>query len=452
MPEWLQTALNAAQDRWHSPTGFAVALTAVAGGLISMFAGIDITEVQFVEWLVIGTACAVTGLVWWKTRLPRVMPGRIGFGVAIQYEDSQHAKQLRSDFVLALCDLITSTGHGTLFQFIELPESVTRRILSADEATAFARKCRLHFLLYGRARKRDLPDGPAHVLDLRGLVRHAPIKHQWSQQLGSEFAAVLPNRLLVAAEGDVLRFQFAAKHIDAVSLYVIGTAAALSNDLQLAEQLLVDAESRLRNGGTKAYDVLRSRLRDLVRRRLSEVYKEGLARQIRRHTQTRDVAAIQEAEAIIANLRQYAQDGYDVHMVAAMAAFTLHRDMETARSEIRACCNSPDAAWRYSEAFLHAYEGDLQRAYVSYRGAFESPLADPTVPTQCEEFIQGIIEEEPDRPWLYYCLGLINYRVKGDTIAALKDLRRFVDEVDTKRFAQHVGYARRWIEEIEKVN
>ena len=307
MPDLLQTALNVAQDRWHSPTGLAVALASVAAVLIGAFAGIDITEVKFVEWLVIIAAGAVTALVWRATRLPRVMPGRIGFGVAIQCEDSQHAKQLRSDFVLALCDLITSTGHGTLFQFIELPPSVARRILSADEATGFARQCGLYFLLYGRARMRDLPDGSSHVIDLYGVVSHAPIKDSQSQQLGAEFSAVLPNRLLVPAKGDVLHFQFAAKHIDAVSLYVIGTAAALSNDLKLAERLLVDAESRLRDGVTRADDVLRDR----VRRRISQVYKELLARQIRRHTRTRDVAAVQEAEAVIANLRQYAQDDYD---------------------------------------------------------------------------------------------------------------------------------------------
>ena len=452
MTEWLQIAINTAQDRWHSRTGLAVALASVAAVFIGAFAGIDITEVLFVEWLIVFAACAVMGIVWWVTRLPRVMPGRIGFGLAIQYEDSQHAKQLRSDFVLTLGDLITSTGDGNLFQFIELPISVARRILSADEATRFAKQCRLHFLLYGRARMRDLPGGASHVIDLRGVVCHAPIREKWSQKLGAEFGAVLPNRLLVAAEGDVFNFQFAAKHIDAVSLYVIGTAAFLSNDLKLAEQLLVDAESRLRAGITKADGFLRSVLRDRVRRRITEVYKARLARQTRRHTITRDVAAIQEAEEIIANLRQYAHDDYDVHLAAAMAAFALHRDMETARMEIRACRNSPDAAWRYSEAFLYAYDGDLQRAYESYRRAFDSPLADPTVPTQCEEFIQGIVEEEPERQWLYYCLGLINYRGKGDPMAALSDLRKFVDEVDTVRFAKYVGYARRWIDEIEKAN
>ena len=178
MTEWLQIAINTAQDRWHSRTGLAVALASVAAVFIGAFAGIDITEVLFVEWLIVFAACAVMGIVWWVTRLPRVMPGRIGFGLAIQYEDSQHAKQLRSDFVLTLGDLITSTGDGNLFQFIELPISVARRILSADEATRFAKQCRLHFLLYGRARMRDLPGGASHVIDLRGVVCHAPIKEK----------------------------------------------------------------------------------------------------------------------------------------------------------------------------------------------------------------------------------------------------------------------------------
>ena len=444
MPDWLQFAINAAQDRWDSRTGLAVALATVTSLLIGAFAGIDIAEVSLIEWLVVVVACTGTWFVWWATRLPRVMPGRIGFGLAIQYEDSEHAKQLRSDFVLALGDLITS--HDELFQFVELPVSVARRLLSTDDAAHFARQYQLHFLLYGRARMRDLPDGASHVIDLRGLVRHAPIKKAWSKALGAEFGAVLPNRFLVATEGDVFAFQFAARHIDAVSLYVIGTAAVLSNDLEVAERMLIGAESRLR----RADRVLRSALRDRVRRRISEVYQVRLTRLIRRHTKTRDVAAIQEADETIGKLRQYTQDDYGVHMVAAMAAFALRRDMETAQKEIQACRKSPDSAWRYSEAFLHAYDGDLQRAYRSYRSAFGSPLGDPTIPTQCEEFIQGIVEEEPERQWLYYCLGLINYRGKDDPVAALRDFRRFVDKVDTERFREHIGHALRWIDEIER--
>ena len=86
-----------------------------------------------------------------------------------------------------------------------------------------------------------------------------------------------------------------------------------------------------------------------------------------------------------------------------------------------------DATWRFNEAFLFAYEGDLENAYRSYRRAMEAPFDDPTLPAQCEEFIQAIIEREPEKRWLYFCLGLINHRVKGDLMAAKLDYQHFLD-------------------------
>jgi hypothetical protein len=69
---------------------------------------------------------------------------------------------------------------------------------------------------------------------------------------------------------------------------------------------------------------------------------------------------------------------------------------------------------------------------------------------QCEEFIQIVIDEEPDRGWLYYCLGLINHRAKGDLKAARDDFARFVDGVDKVRFGRHVAIAAEWVREIDE--
>ena len=237
----------------------------------------------------------------------------------------------------------------------------------------------------------------------------------------------------------------------AVARYVIGTAAALSNDFPLAEQLLLDSERRIQQFVGRAEGAALSVLLDRVRKRLADLYAEWLARLGRRHTRSRDVAAIRESEEVIAKLRRYTADAYGVHLAAAIVAFVLHRDIETARRESQACSGSTDATWRYSEAFLHAYDGDLESAYRSYRRAFESPLRNPNVPTQVEEFIQTVIDEEPERQWLYYCLGLVNFPAKGDLEAARNDFQRFVDSADTQRFNRHIEIARQWIEEIDVV-
>ncbi len=62
----------------------------------------------------------------------------------------------------------------------------------------------------------------------------------------------------------------------------------------------------------------------------------------------------------------------------------------------------------------------------------------PTVSLQCEEFINEILAREPDKEQLYFCLGLINYNVKRDYSAAIRDLERFNRSSVADRYPEEV--------------
>ena len=451
MPEWKKELLGYVQERWPTRTGLTVALCTVAVLLVYAFAGIDLGQVSLSEWGITIISLLVISILWLKTRLPHVPKGKVGFGVAIQFEDSEHEKRLRSDFLLALRDLLAAPHLRHEFWFVELPKTVAKRITDPEQAQWVAKKANLHFVLYGRARLRQMPQGSAHVIDLRGLVRHAPISKEVSKRFGEDFGKVLPSRLIVGPDGNMFACEFAAKHVDAVARYVIGTAAALSNDFQYAEQLLIDSENRLKSFVENAEGSPISVLLDTVQRRVRELYQIWLPALVQRYTFQRDMGALHEAEEIAGKLKQYDPNNYAAHLCAATCAFVFHRDITQAQSEIEACRKLKDGIWRYSEAFLHAYEGDLESAYRSYQKGFQSPLSDPTVPTQCEEFIQMILDSEPERYWLYYCLGLINYRAKGDLQSARADFRRFVKRAELPRFKTQAEIAAKWIEEITAI-
>jgi hypothetical protein len=131
-----------------------------------------------------------------------------------------------------------------------------------------------------------------------------------------------------------------------------------------------------------------------------------------------------------------------------MSAFILRRDLEGARREIESCKGTPDALWLFSLAFIPAYEGNLDDAYRSYQKAFARPLSDQSAVGQVEEFIQRVIDEEPDRPWLYFCLGLINHKAKFDLASAETDFQKFLSGVDHTRFPRQVEAAKKWLSEI----
>jgi len=143
-------------------------------------------------------------------------------------------------------------------------------------------------------------------------------------------------------------------------------------------------------------------------------------------------------------------DDYQTRQSAAVCAFLLHRNIPLARREYEACRDVDDASWRYGEAFLAAYEGDLDRAYRWYRDAFSAPLLEETIPIQCEEFIQIVLEAEPEKYWLAFCLGLINHRAKGDLVAARRDFEAFLGCAEREgRFPNQIRAAMEWIREID---
>lgn len=87
----------------------------------------------------------------------------------------------------------------------------------------------------------------------------------------------------------MLLFEFAARHIDIVSRYVIGVAAGLSDNLTYAEELLLDSRTKLEalvaGGDAPALAPLRSR----ISTRLGEVYDILLAQTRRRFGSRRPI-------------------------------------------------------------------------------------------------------------------------------------------------------------------
>jgi hypothetical protein len=73
---------------------------------------------------------------------------------------------------------------------------------------------------------------------------------------------------------------------------------------------------------------------------------------------------------------------------------------------------------------------------------------DATVPNQCEDFINIVLDAHPDKPWLYFGLGLINYRAKEDFESAKRDFGAFLDKVEAFKFPKQIEVVKQWLGEI----
>lgn len=73
----------------------------------------------------------------------------------------------------------------------------------------------------------------------------------------------------------------------------------------------------------------------------------------------------------------------------------------------------------------------------------------PSTPLDAEIFIGDVLEAEPDKIQLWYCLGMINYFCKGDIHSAKKDFLRFIELASkNERFNTSVKFAQEYLSEI----
>jgi hypothetical protein len=397
-------------------------------------------------WSFVGAAFVIPCVVWLVTnRVAPVPRGKVGVALAITCDDEKHDRQVRADFIMKLQELLTRDPQSANFHLIVLPRHRAERVVALPDANHESAKLRAHFMLYGTVRRRVIRGRESHVIAFEGVVRHALVPASVQNDLASDFTNVLPRRVTLAADSDVFAFEATAEWADVSARYIIGLAALISGDVAYAERLFLDVERRMASGrpGIEPLRQISNRLPE----RFRTLYDAWLRHLTDGYTMTRERSYLERADQVATKLLARDPRHPGAKLMKAIAEFSLRRNIAAARDLVSRARLTGDATWRYSLAFLDAYEGNLDAAEAEYQRAFKGPLNDVTVPVQCEEFIAGVIQEEPNRVQLHYCSGLINYYAKRDCTGATRDFMAFLSATDSQRFPRQRAAARQLIED-----
>ncbi len=430
--------------RWIAPglAAFAVLLTSTGGGKDAP------------SWWAVGAASftllATRGLWAYSNHIPRTPVGRVGLIVAIVADDSQHEKQLRADFIAQLRKLLEPDKDLTKFFILELPRWACVRCTDPEAATRVLREARGCIMLYGTAKRRRLAGQESHLLEVEGIVLHAPITPEAGAVLSTDFRAVLPPRVYFPVDNDAFAFAATSELTEIAARYVIALAALVSADLRYSEQMLLSVEARL-----KSIRVTSGSIQDIGRKlptRFIDLYTAWLNALYDAYFMSRRPAFLEEAERVVNALLKRDPTNAQALLFSAIAHFVLRRDVHAAKQAAYACRRITDQTWRYSYAFLLAYEGKTDRAREQYEIAFNGRIANVTVPVQVEEFIQIVLAEEPDQVQLHFFSGLVNLRAKGDLKGAHRDFEAFLACESSSHFPDEVALSRRYLSECQSTS
>lgn len=425
--------------RWHDPIGlfsaWAMATAAIAFTPLNWPANV---VVGLLLWLIIG------GVWLWARRPPRTEKGRVGVAIVIAPPKTDAERAFADDFVGEIRRLLVRGSAGKSFQVIVPPPHVSRQLVAddPDSVESLRQRMQCHFILAGQVRVRKLNGKDHLVLDLSGAVAHKPIPDEVQRVFATEFTELLPRRITLPSDQDLLAFTFTGEWTNLVAKYVIGLAAALSGDLDYAQALY---ESVREEAAAKTVDSpVADKIAGRIPQRLAEVHeaRANASFKIWRDSKRPDIAAaiksnLDQIDPTLLSNRRYAS-------LRAIAAFVVDRDPDAALAQLEPMKREADGVWYWNAGFLHAYKGNLRKAAQLYRKGSLAGLP-PDVPAQLEEFMTWVLAEEPGLTQIHYCLGILNRDVKGDTRRVREEFDSFVRLTPSGRFEKELQLARDWL-------
>ena len=409
--------------------------------LISLAKKIDWLEVLIIAVLLCGIF-----LLWFFTRRPvKTSRNKIGIVIGITAENKKERQRLRSDLILSLQREISGGQH---FEVLALSEYHAGKITSKETAGKYHRSTRGHFIIYGCCKIRDHHGTQHYVLDLEASVAHSPIPDKISMELSSEMRSLIPPQQLFPVSEELDGFTITKEMIGSAARYIVGLASLLSGDLITAFNLHAGLWEEVKREGATAQPLSNSHA-FLGAKLPTRLALEGvaLASFFYRSKQNQ---YLEKMKRCLDTVEEVDPRNYGAYLLRGIYYFLAERDIEKAKQQIQKSRNERDAAWQFSDAFLAAYDGDLERAHKIYKRAFMGNVKE-SIPLDVETFIRDVLDQEPSKIQLWYCLGMINYFSKGDPQLAKEDFERFVDEANKiGQFNRSIEFAQKYISEIER--
>lgn len=436
------------KNQWRRPISLIIFLFLAGSLSVYWLSDIEIENINRTKIIIVISILLLISIIWaLYRRLPKNRKGKLGLLVAISIDNIKQRGIITDDFLFHLRDLLQKSKAKYPFHLIVMPQYYAAKISGIDEAQYFLYKSKSHFMIYGRGRIRDFDGKEQHILNLEGIVRHRPIFDEISNSFASEFSELFPRRLIIARENDLFSFEVTADWVRFVAMYIIGIASLLSGDLDYSRTLFEELNRRLINIKINLPAIIKIKQR--LPSRLAEVYLQQARNYYNYWRKTHSIETLEEVKILVDKLKSVSPNNYNACLLSAVCYFIDNRDIANAKKEIRKCSNIKDGTWMYSSAFLYAYTDDLKKALRMYKRAFAHPVESHVV-FEIEEFICWVIEKEPDKIQLYFCLGLLNYHGKGDNASALRDFIKFLEINSDDRFAEEKRMSEEYIEKIKR--
>jgi len=392
------------------------------------------------------------------SRPPVAKKRRIGIIFAIEVEKEQFLIKLKNDFIETFSDRISKSKLKDKFEVLIYPNYLSK-VVDVNNAEKYLNKSQSAFIIYGIMKERiGINNKTKYIFKIEGGVKHQPLPKEISSLISNEFKRVFEENFEVPITNDYEYFEMYGEVFQLIAFYMLGLVSIIALRIDYGIELLTEVlnrvqvdETRYNSQVKKIYSQSISKLRANLPFNVFQAYISQVQVFYEKWYQDRDKEHLKKALVFADKAGLIDNKSYVYNNFKSIVHFALDRNIDLSLHHITmAGKTSRDGTWLYNKGFIEAYGGNLDSAHFTYMKAFESNTMDESVPIQSEIFITEIIDEEADKKYLHYALGLINLYPKSDPETANNEFEIFIAEYENDaNFTNSVNRAKKFIERIQ---
>ena len=431
------------EEKWNSFQGLLALLIVESLFLSPYFFNNFDQGISLIEFGILFLVLFITIFYWGYSRKYPKNKKNLGILIAITTENKEEYTHLKNDLIDKIRNTIEKHGMDKTFCVLELQEFRSKQIKNQTLALHHLKKTKCDLIIYGLCKRRfNKEGGESYYIDAEAAVIHDPIPKIIGDQFSREFAELFPRKVTFQTKEEILGFEVTQQWMSVVARYIIAITLNFSKNFD--ESLLIfqelSEELKSSNFNIEQINKLNSRMpKWIVVNSLNILNKKYFI-----YRKFKEFKFLEEMEPFLKLVSKIDPSNYHAHLMRAVFLFLAKRDVAGAKKEIKKSKNNIDVSWRYSHAFLAAYEGNLDVAEKQYKKAFKCVVTADSL-FQIEEFIYDVLAIEPDKCQLWYCIGMLNWKIKEDNKLATEAFNKFLDCKYTAKFDEQKRKVREYL-------
>lgn len=389
-------------------------------GFFEKFAGINIRAGVYISGLLLWAGYWIHN----KITLPINKKNMVGIVIAIYSENEIQRKRLKADFISKLKKDLQNEGILKFSNVIFLKNHFSNQINESDnpkeKLEAINKQIKAHFYVWGDIKKRsDGDEGEKYYINFQGYVVHKPISLNLSETISIDFSKVLPTEVNFLEKRSFKGFEASATIVHLAAKYIIGIAAFVSQDPQLALKLhsgLKDQFNAIRPLPPHLQDI-RNRIPLLISDEKLWIAKWYLK------NKNSDKAKLFLQEALSENC-----NSYGAWLFKAIVDFLIDRNIDRSLDSVKKAKRYAKNTyeWRYSMAFLYFWQADYSRALkICDKIKTQNYVTENVTLDEVRKFNLELLKDSDTKAQLYFWIGFLSY-FKNDNLGdALQDFEDF---------------------------